>query len=79
MIEMMLTELAVTIRCVVHCHALEDLFMMLCIFATFSPEHACRTPLVVPMCPTHGPKTLICYHDGCAMSDCVNVGACIDG
>ena len=38
-------------------------------------QHACRSPLVVPMCPTHGPKTLICYHDGCAMSDCVNVGA----
>ena len=26
---------------------------------------------------TDGPMTLICYHDGCAMSDCVNVGASV--
>jgi hypothetical protein len=61
MIEMLLTELAVKIRCAVHCHALEDLFTLYVILAylplfrlnSVYMQHACRTPLVVLMCSTH--------------------------
>ena len=71
------------IRCVEHCHALEDLFLMLflhiCHFFTWTVS-TCN--MLVgrhwsSLCARHtdGPMTLICYHDGCAMSNCVNVGA----